>query len=106
MVCLIAMPVMAQWFNTNAFRFPAPNHFGTSPRSVLRGLGVSNVDLSLIKEFAITERRKTESRGEFFSALNHTNFRLPNHALGTPAFGTITGARAARSIQLGLRISF
>jgi hypothetical protein len=97
---------LSQWFNTNAFAFPAPYRFGNSPRSVLRGPGISNVDLSLIKEFSITERWKTELRGEFFNALNHANFQSPNHTLGTPAFGTITGARPARSIQLALRISF
>ena len=97
---------LGRWFNTDAFRPRAPFRFGNSPRSVLRGPGINNVDFSLLKIFSITERWKAEFRGEFFNLFNHTNFGLPAHSLGVPAFGIISGARASRSIQLGLRISF
>ena len=54
----------ARWFNTDAFRAPAQYRFGTSPRSVLRGPGIVSFDLSLLKNFSITERLKAEFRGE------------------------------------------
>lgn len=97
---------IARWFNTDAFRQPAQFTFGTSPRSGLRGPGYNNVDFSLLKDFKLTERWKTEFRGEFFNLLNHANFGLPGRTFGTPAFGVISSAREARSIQLALRIAF
>jgi len=51
---------IARWFNTDAFLQPANFTFGTSPRSVLRGPGYSIVDFSLLKDFKINERWKTE----------------------------------------------
>jgi hypothetical protein len=95
-----------RWFNTDAFAAPAQYTFGNSPRSVLRGPAITSIDLSLAKNFRITERFNTEFRGEFFNLPNHTNFGVPGHSLGTPAFGMINGARAARTIQLSLRITF
>ena len=109
---LVGNPVLdsgrsiAKWFNTDAFRAPAQYKFGTSPRSVLRGPEISNVDLSLLKNFSIKERAKVEFRGEFFNLPNHTNFGLPGSTLGGPGFGVISSARASRTVQLGLRVAF
>jgi hypothetical protein len=97
---------LAQWFNTSAFAAPAPFQFGTSPRSVLRAPGVSNIDLSLTKSFRVTERFGAEFRGEFFNFLNHANFGTPGATLGTPAFGVISSAREPRRTQLALRFTF
>ena len=96
----------ARWFNTDAFRAPAQYRFGTSPRSVLRGPGIVSFDLSLLKNFSITERLKAEFRGEAYNLLNHANFGLPGGTLGGPGFGVISSARASRAVQLGLRIAF
>ena len=96
---------ISQWFNTAAFRAPAPYTFGNSPRSVLRGPGIANVDLSLLKNFNI-ERARAEFRGEFYNFLNHANFGLPGSTLGGPGFGVINSARAARAVELGLRVAF
>lgn len=97
---------LARWFNTGAFAAPAQFRFGTSPRSVLRGPGVTNIDLSLTKIFPITERIRTEFRGEFFNLLNQANFGAPGATLGTPEFGVISSAREPRRIQLALRLTF
>ncbi|MFN0103196.1 MAG: carboxypeptidase regulatory-like domain-containing protein [Bryobacteraceae bacterium] len=97
---------LSRWFNTAAFAAPAPFRFGNSPRSVLRGPNIANIDLSLGKSFSITERWKTEFRGEFYNLLNHTNFGQPGPTRGTPAFGVISSAREARRIQLALRVTF
>jgi hypothetical protein len=53
-----------------------------------------------------TETRRLQIRSEFFNSLNHTNFGLPVSSIDSPAFGTITGAAAARVIQLGARLEF
>jgi Carboxypeptidase regulatory-like domain len=97
---------LGEWFNTNAFRAPAAFHYGTAGRSILEGPGLWNLDSSWIKNFPIRERLRAEVRAEFFNFLNHANFGLPGHSVGTPAFGVISTAAAARSSQLAARIEF
>ena len=77
---------------------PPPYRFGTAPRSVLRGPGVSNIDLSLTKAFPISERFRTEFRGEFFNLFNHASFNAPGSTRGTRRSASSTRrARHARS---------
>jgi hypothetical protein len=97
---------IARWFNTDAFRIPAAYQFGTSGRGILDGPGLWNIDSSWIKSFAIRENLRAELRAEFFNFLNHANFGLPARSAGTPAFGAINSAAAARSTQLAARIEF
>src|SRR5262249_20915714 len=56
---------LARDFNTAAFAHPDNFQFGNSPRSVLRGGPVHNVDFNLAKTFKVNERVRTEVRGEF-----------------------------------------
>jgi hypothetical protein len=97
---------LQHWFNTGAFVAPAPFQFGNAPRSVLRGPFQKTVDLTLAKEFALTEKYRADIRGEFYNALNHANFDLPGHVLGAADFGAISSSRPSRTVQLGLRVSF
>lgn len=97
---------LAHYFNTAAFSQPALYTFGNSPRSVLRGPPNHTVDLSLARSFALTERFRTEIRGEFFNVLNIANFDLPGHTLGNADFGSIGSARAARTVEIALRLLF
>ncbi len=97
---------LAHWFNTAAFQSAAPYTFGNSPRSVLRGASWKNADLTLSKNFHLTERLRTELRGEFFNVTNHANFDLPGHTLGNADFGVISAAEPARTVQVALRLAF
>jgi hypothetical protein len=97
---------LMHWFNTAAFQSAAPYTFGNSPRSVLRGPAWKNVDVTLSKNFKLTERWSTELRCEFFNVLNHANFDIPGHTLGNADFGVISSAEPARTLQLALRLVF
>jgi hypothetical protein len=97
---------LGRWFNTGAFATPPLFAFGNAPRSVLRGPFQKNVDLTLAKEFSVSEKYRMDLRGEFYNALNHANFELPGRTLGAADFGSILSARAPRTVQLGLRFSF
>jgi hypothetical protein len=97
---------LARWFNTNAFANPEPYRFGTSGRGIMTGPGTINVDSSFAKRFPIRENWRAELRAEFFNLFNHTNFNLPGHTAGSPAFGLINSAKSARSGQLAFRIDF
>jgi len=54
----------------------------------------------------VTERWNMQFRAESFNVANRANFEDPGTALGAPGFGVIGAARPARSVQLGLRLSF
>lgn len=97
---------LQRWFDTAAFRNPPLFRFGNAPRSVLRGAFQKTVDLTAAKEFALSERWRLEFRSELYNALNHANFELPGRTLGAADFGAILSARPARTVQLGLRLSF
>ena len=97
---------LARWFNTAAFVAPPSFQFGNSPRSVLRGPGVQNIDFSLMKDLRVRERITFQLRGEFFNVLNRANFSTPAHTLGTATFGTITNAQPGRTVQVAARIIF
>jgi hypothetical protein len=67
-----------------------------------------NVDLSIIKRTAITEKVKSELRAEIFNLFNRANFGLPNPSVFTgPTGGQITSlATPPRQIQFAIRLLF
>ncbi len=95
---------ISSWFNTNAFAQPAYGAFGNSGRNVLRGPDSINLDLSLFKDFAFTERARLQTRLEAFNALNHANFGFPGSGVGTPQFGVIGSAAAGRIVQVAMKV--
>jgi hypothetical protein len=97
-----------QWFDTTAFREPAPGTFGTLGRNTLRGPGFANVDFSAFKNFQMpySENHKLEFRAEFFNLFNRVNLGNPNTTRINSLFGRITTANDPRIIQLGLRYAF
>ena len=96
----------SQWFNTAAFAFPAPGTFGNAGRNILEGPGFQSVNMSLVKNTALTEGLRLQFRAEAFNLFNHPNFNLPDNFLGSPTFGRITSARDPRHIQFGLKLLF
>jgi hypothetical protein len=71
----------------------------------LRQDGANNIDLSLLKNTAITERIKFQLRFEAFNALNHPEFGTPELSPTSSSFGLITSQpNLARNLQLGARL--
>jgi hypothetical protein len=101
-----------RWFNPAAFIAPAPGTWGNVGRGVYYGPGLANLDLSLFKTTAITERIGLQFRAEAFNLLNHANYGTPNATVFTagatnPSAGLITStATFSRQIQLGLKLIF
>ncbi|HKX33236.1 MAG TPA: carboxypeptidase regulatory-like domain-containing protein [Blastocatellia bacterium] len=96
--------VVDSWFNKAAFAQPAPGAFGSSGRNILRAPGVHNFDLSLFKNFTISERVRLQFRLESFNAFNHTQFDDLEVNVTAPQFGQILSARPARINQLGAKL--
>ena len=97
-------PTAAAWFDINAFSFAPYGSFGNSGRNILDAPGYKDVSLSVIKNSKINDNLSVQFRSELFNVLNHTNFDLPDHFLGSPTFGKISSAASPRRIQFGLKL--
>jgi hypothetical protein len=95
---------------------------GGAQPSQIEGPGYHRFDLSLFKNFQLTERARLEFRSEFFNILNHPNFNYPgfggNGVVAVPnstdfnksTFGEIGSTRDApydsREIQFAVKVYF
>jgi len=103
-----------RWFDTSVVQRPAVGTIGNAARTNIRGPGIFNWDLTAYKNFRWRERLNTQLRGEFYNALNQTQFSAVDTTARFDAagrqvntqFGQITATRPARRIQLALRITF
>ncbi|MBI1786997.1 MAG: TonB-dependent receptor [Acidobacteria bacterium] len=104
-----------RWFDTTAFSAPGPQKFGNGGRNMLRGPGTRQVDLSLFKEFHLSENhaRRLQFRSEFFNSSNTPQFNNPANTVGSPGVGSIRSAgspltfqRTSRQIQFALKLYF
>jgi hypothetical protein len=79
----------SQSFNFDAFQVPGTysGAFATNPNAVprnfLRGPGFFQWDLSLAKNFAVTEKLQLQFRTDLFNILNHPNFANPDGGICT-----------------------
>ena len=91
---------------------PTPGTYGNIGRGTLTGPGLANVDLSLFKNTAVSEKTTMQFRAEFFNVFNRSNFGPPNTTVFSsgaisPSAGLITTtATSPRQIQLGLKLIF
>lgn len=72
-----------------------------------RGQGLNLWDLSVSKNFTITETIKFQLRGEFLNAFNTPVFNNPTLDPRNANFGKVTSqANLARNVQIGLKLIF
>jgi len=113
--------------NRAAFAVPASQQtHGDLGRNVLRAFPLNQVDLTVRRQFNITETANLQFRAEFFNVLNHPVFGSPDMNLANRLFGAstqmfgrglgqggISGGQnplysvgAPRSIQLAMKLRF
>ena len=104
---------IGRWFDASAFVAPAQYVFGNSGRNILYGPGTRQVDLSLFKNFAFSEKRRLEFRAEAFNVSNTPQFNNPSSSIGFAGVARITSAgspavyqRTSRQVQLALKLYF
>jgi hypothetical protein len=110
-----------QWYNLTAFAEPTIGLRGTAGRNIVSGPNFRTVDLSLNKNFTVTERLKVQFRAEAFNLFNRTNFDLPSNSddgsqifsFTNPGFAPLSNAGQitnivgnARELQLALKLVF
>ena len=104
-------PTPGHWFDTSVFR-----RCPTIRRAQIRGFtpgltgpGMFNIDASLVKSFAITERFRFALRMDSFNVLNSITWADPDTNVYSSTFGTSTDILTnthGRRTQLGLRVEF
>ena len=100
---------VTRWFDTSAFTQPASYSFGNITRTLpdVRGPGLLNCDLSLVKNTVLREKVALQFRAESFNMFNRPNFWQPNTALGSQQFGQLnTTTGFPRVNQLALKLVF
>ena len=78
---------------------------GNLGRNAIRVPGLWNVDASLAKNLAVTEKLRVQLRGDLFNAFNHTNLSGLTTDISRGTFGRLTSA-VSRSMQVGMRVAF
>ena len=98
------------WFDTSAFVAPTCVCFGNSGRGVIRGPGLVDLDLGVIRNFDLGERFRLQLRAESFNLANHPIFTFAaqtNLQIGNPTAGTITRtSNPERQNQFALKLYF
>ncbi len=107
--------------NPNAFAVFSTIRQGNEGRNDIPGFGLTQVDLSLERKFAIAERINLQFRADAFNLFNHPNFANPlayvnggngyllstlmlNNALG--GLNALFQQGGPRSLQLSLKLNF
>jgi hypothetical protein len=101
-------------FRTDVFAVPDQGTWGNAARYILRGPGVNNWDLSLLKDFPVHDQMRFQFRAEAYNAFNHAQFsamdtgaRFDNSGKQiNAALSQFTAARSPRTMQFALRFYF
>ena len=107
------------WFNPLAYAPPADGTFGNSGRSPFRQPGFYKWDITVSKNFQPANAVRVQFRIDLINAFNQVNWASDPVVTGldntcttsvttcqvsTDRFGQLIAARAAREIQLGLKV--
>jgi hypothetical protein len=121
--CTVSNWSLTNFINLNAFQQQPIGNPGNEGRDQCYGPHWREVDFSVFKDFAVTEKYKVSFRAEAYNISNTPNFSLPNFNIsgwtvsrqptGIPtqagAFGQITSTNIGftpRVIQLALKLTF
>ena len=104
---------LTEFFDTTAFAPQPLGTIGTAQRNSLFGPNFRHVDLSIFKDFPVTEGVKLQFRAESFNISNTPNFYIGNGSsaasFGNPAFGTVSQTDpnyTPREYQFALKAHF
>jgi hypothetical protein len=100
------------YFDTSAFARVTEVRFGNVGRNTMRGPGVVNLDASLFRNFAVTDKYQLQFRAEISNLTNTPHFANPNGNVNSANFGKVLGTQTAialgrsREFNFGLRLAF
>lgn len=91
------------------FTAPGVAQFGNVRRNQYSGPGEFLSDMSIFKNFTITERVKAQFQAEFFNVFNHPVYANPSSCIDCSGNGIINSLEAnsqMRQFQMGFRVTF
>jgi hypothetical protein len=92
-----------------ALGVPAVNAFGTSRNGAVRGPGFFNMDMSVFKDFRITELQSVGFRFDAFNAFNIVSYGNPDTGINDTNFGNVslqTPRSTERHLQFSAKYTF
>lgn len=107
--------------NPDAFAVPVAGQQGSESRNDIAGFGLTQVDVSLARQFFLTERVHLQFRTDAFNLLNHPNFTNPLALIGSDprylesqsmlnqglgGLNPLFQEGGPRSLQLSLKLTF
>ncbi|MBI3472238.1 MAG: carboxypeptidase regulatory-like domain-containing protein [Candidatus Solibacter usitatus] len=91
----------------DAFLLPAQFTYGNAGRNFFRGDGLLQLDMSLIKNFRLTESRSLDFRAQVFNLTNTTSFSSPGGTVNLNTGGLVTSTRnKARVFEFGVKVNY
>ena len=75
--------------------------FGNSGRNILRGPGYFNLDMSVMRNFRITERFTFQFEADAYGVTNTPHFNNPNTNISGANFGAVTSTLVTTNASLG-----
>jgi len=114
----VATDLSCHYFDPAAFAVPAAGVYGNTGRNAFRGPGYFNMNLSVARQFKLTERIALQFRADAIGFTNTPHFNNPNATVGASNFGTITSTLKPpgqgffgndpgnRILWLGARVTF
>jgi len=95
------------YYDPKAFAPVTAVRFGTAGRNILRGAPIINLNASLFRTFAITERLHLQFRAESYNLSNTPHFANPASNVSSGNFLVITSAaQDQRQFRLALKMTF
>jgi hypothetical protein len=106
---------LGQYFNVNAYAPQTLGTVGNEVRNSISGPHFRHIDLSLFKDFALTQRFVLQFRAEAFDFTNTPNYYIPQNNPGQLQLGSSNFGRAdqnfdpnytPRQLQFALKLTF
>jgi TonB dependent receptor len=110
--CLSFQPNLTPQANLPVLSAPCLGCVGNLGRNTFVGPGIWQTDLSLTKNFRLTERFNMKFDASAFNVFNRTNFELATggtankNNIASSNFGVAGGVIGQRTMQFGLKFSF
>jgi hypothetical protein len=109
----VGHPTLSQYFNPAAFAPQPIGTVGNTQRDALFGPHFRHVDLSIFKDFPVTERVSLQFRAEAYNISNTPSYFINDGSgsvqLGNPSFGTVQNTDPnynPRQYQFALKAQF
>jgi hypothetical protein len=95
------------YLDSKAYSVPGPRTFGNAGVGIVRGPGMIRTDLSLNKQFRLTEKKYFQLRLAALNATNTPIFQAPASLVITaPTFGQIRSSQSERNAQVVAKFYF